>query len=258
MIADLARRAGNVFYKFAYPIYLPLYSAFKAHTDRAERRLLASALTSGSVVVDAGANIGVYSHFLSRCVGAEGMVHSFEPSPDNFARLTTATRHLQNVHTNQLAVSDTTGEQLLYVSNTLNVDHRTYPSPGEVRQAIPVRSIRLDDYFLQGDRVDLLKLDVQGFELRALQGADRILSDNSGIALLVECWPHALALAGDSAESLYHFLRDRGFDVYKIGRGSLNQYDGNPGASSERTYFNLFAMREVLSNRLTTRFSAKQ
>jgi tRNA A58 N-methylase Trm61 len=84
--------------------------------DRAERQLLKSILSEGAAVVDAGANIGVYSQFLSHCVGPTGVVHSFEPSPDNFKRLRAATRKLSNVRLNQFAVSNKTGESPLYIS----------------------------------------------------------------------------------------------------------------------------------------------
>jgi hypothetical protein len=59
-------------------------------------------------------------------------MHSFEPSPENFARLREVTRNLRNVRANQLAVGEKTGEQLLHISGTLNVDHRTYPPGGRI------------------------------------------------------------------------------------------------------------------------------
>src|SRR6266702_4352906 len=117
--ARFGRRIGNELYKVAFPMYRPLYSAFKSYTDRTERRVLARHLSSGSIVVDAGANIGIYSQFLARCVGPTGMVHSFEPSPENFARLRAAVASLPNVRVNQLALSDKTGESVLYVSEEL-------------------------------------------------------------------------------------------------------------------------------------------
>ncbi len=85
--ACFGRRIGNKLYKAAFPIYRPLYKVFKKHADRAERRLLARYLSSGSVVVDGGANIGIYSQFLARCVGPAGIVHCFEPSIRKISRL---------------------------------------------------------------------------------------------------------------------------------------------------------------------------
>src|SRR6266851_5948059 len=104
--ALLGRRIGNELYNVAFPIYRPLYSIFKSYTDRTERRLLARHLSPSSVVVDAGANIGIYSEFLARCVGPAGMVHSFEPEPENFGRLHATLSGFPNVRVNQLAVSN--------------------------------------------------------------------------------------------------------------------------------------------------------
>jgi FkbM family methyltransferase len=160
LAASLLRSIGNRVYEHAFPIYRPLYRAFKACTDRAERQLLRRILFAGAVVVDAGTNIGIYSQVLSRCVGRTGVVHSFEPSPENFERLHAATRKLSNVRLNQFAVSDKTGQSLLYISEELNVDHRVYPKEGETRRTLSNRSTRLDDYFKSGEHVDLIKMDL--------------------------------------------------------------------------------------------------
>src|SRR6266403_5761044 len=123
-VVSVLRRAGNKLYEHAFPIYRPLYAAYKAYTDRPERELLEQVLFPGAVVVDAGANIGIYSQFLSHRVGPSGVVHSFEPSPKNFMRLRSATRKLPNIHVYQAAVGEHSGKTMLYLSDKLNVDHR--------------------------------------------------------------------------------------------------------------------------------------
>src|SRR6266480_7026796 len=135
---SVLRRAGNKVYEHAFPIYRPLYAAYKAYADRAERELFRQVLSPGAVVVDAGANIGIYSQFLSRCVGTTGVVHSFEPSPENFERLESATRKLGNVRLRQAAVGESSGTSKLYLSDKLNVDHRAYASEGDSRRAVPI------------------------------------------------------------------------------------------------------------------------
>ena len=80
-----------------FPSIGRFHAANKAYADRAERELLRKILFQGAAVADVGANIGIYSEFLSRCVGPTGFVHSFEPSPDDFRRLSAATSHLLNV-----------------------------------------------------------------------------------------------------------------------------------------------------------------
>lgn len=244
-LAHLSRRFGNELYKVAFPIYRPLYSSFKRYADRSERRLLADNLGEGSVVVDAGANVGIYSEFLSKCVGLTGVVHSFEPDPDNFTRLYAALCNVPNVRLNQLAVSDKTGESLLYISKELNVDHRAYPTEGETRKAISIQSTTLDNYFPPGERVDLIKMDIQGYELRALLGAERVLVDNPETKLLLECWPYGLRAAGDSAQALLSFFRQHGRAIFRIEGKTLVQCEELAwNADDPDVYFNLFVRRE--------------
>jgi FkbM family methyltransferase len=243
-VGNFARRVGNELYKFAFPVYRPLYSAFKTYADRLERDLLQQDIKPGSVVVDAGANIGIYSEFLSTCVGSNGVVHSFEPDITNFKRLQAALAHTRNVQLNQLALSDRSGESSLYVSENLNVDHRAYPTEGEPRKSVAIRSIRLDDYFRPGERVDFIKMDIQGFELHALRGATRVLDENPGVALLLEFWPYGLQQAGASVKAFLSFLKDRNFAL------SLPEAEGFDPAeladldsSNPSHYLNLFAKK---------------
>ncbi len=164
---SVLRRAANKVYQRAFPVYRPFYAAYKAYADRAERVLLRKIVFQGAVVVDVGANIGIYSQFLSRCIGPTGLVHSFEPSPDNFRRLSAATRDLSNVRLTQAVVGERSGDCKLYVSDKLNVDHRAYKADGDSRRAVPTQMVALDDYFKPSQRVDLIKMDIQGYELHA-------------------------------------------------------------------------------------------
>jgi FkbM family methyltransferase len=242
-VACFGRRIGNKLYKAAFPIYRPLYNAFKSYADRAERRLLARHLSPGSVVVDAGANIGIYSQFLARCVGPAGMVHSFEPDLENFARLRAAVAGLPNVRVNRLALSDKTGDSLLYLSQQLNVDHRAYPTESEMRQTVSIQSITLDDYFKAGERVDLIKMDIQGYELHALRGANRVLEDNPDIKLLVEFWPYGLKQAGVNWVGLIAALEQKHMIVQQVAVEGLIPFDSVARRERPDWYVNLFASR---------------
>ena len=243
--ASVFRRIGNKAYKYAFPAYRFAYRMFKAYADRAERQLLQKILFPGAVVVDAGANIGIYSEFLSRCVGPNGVVHSFEPSPDNFTRLRCATRKLANVCPCQAAVGERSGETMLYVSDNLNVDHRAYVTEGNPRRALEVGMVALDDYFKPGERVDLLKLDVQGYELHALQGAKRILNENREIKLLLEFWPYGLKQAGANWRELIEMLEGFAMNVMSVGANSLIPFEASKVRTDVNWYVNLFASRSA-------------
>src|SRR6266480_3084921 len=240
-VFSLLRRVGNRIYEHAFPIYRPLYAAYKACIDRAERRLLRETLVAGAVVVDAGANIGIYSQFLSRCVGPTGVVHSFEPSSENFRRLQSAMRKLANVRLSPAAVGEYSGRSKLYVSDKLNVDHRTYAPEGDSRRAVPIDIVALDDYFKPGQRVDLIKMDIQGYELHALRGANRVLADNPNAKLLLEFWPYGLKQAGATWIELVHTLKSKRLAVHQVTTHGLVTFRPESVSESPDWYVNVFA-----------------
>lgn len=243
-LSDAARRFGNELYKFAFPVYRPIYKAFKIVSDQAERGLLARYAKPGSVVVDGGANIGIYSEYLAHCVGPTGMVHSFEPDSTNFNHLSNSLGDRDNVRLNRSALSNLSGTAALYISESLNVDHRTYPSDGESRRMTMIESVALDDYFKVGERVDFVKMDIQGFEFHALQGAKRVLAENQSIKLLLEFWPYGLALAGASSDLLCGLLKGHGIELFVVEKGDFQSWpDVSWDAANPKVYFNVFAMR---------------
>ena len=234
---------GNRLYQIAFPIYRPAYAAYKAYGDRAERQFLARNISKGHVVVDAGANIGIYSKFLAKCVGSTGQVHSFEPSPENYVRLKRAMRSLPNVKVNETALSDVTGVLNLYVSKDLNVDHRTYPPEGQPRQSVQIQCIRFDDYFPTGSRVDFIKMDIQGFELHALSGGRRVISENPSIRLLLEFWPFGLKQAGRDWRQLIAELEQHGMAIRQFNGYDLEPFTPGSVNEDEDAYTNIVASR---------------
>lgn len=237
------RRVGNGFYEHAFPIYWPFYRAYKKYADHAERALLKRVLFPGAIVADVGANIGVYTEFLSRCVGPNGLVHAFEPASKNFKRLVAATEEVLNVRAVPAAVGQNIGTAELYISSQLNVDHRAYRVADDSRQCVKIDMVTLDDYFQRGERVDLIKMDIQGYELHALRGAQRVINDNLQVKLVFEFWPFGLQQAGEDWRELLHFLESQGMTVRKIVDQRLERLDRNEVKEAADWYINLFAER---------------
>jgi FkbM family methyltransferase len=238
---SVLRTFGNKLYQHAFPIYRPVYAAYKAYADHAERRLLRQILFPGAVAVDAGANIGIYSQFLARCVGPAGAVYSFEPAAENFERLCAVARGFSNMYVSQAAVGERSGKSELYLSDKLNVDHRTYLTDNSARRVVQIEMIALDDYFKPGQRIDFIKMDVQGYELHALRGAGRVLADNPAAKLMLELWPYGLKQAGTNWVELIDGLTTKNLTVSEVTRRGLVPLRSGSISEDPDCYVNLFA-----------------
>ena len=144
----------------------------------------------------AAANIGIDSRFFAVVLVRPAASTRLNRRRIILSGCVLRTRALPNVHALQAAIGERSGHSELYPSDTLNIDHRTYAANGNARRTLPIQMVALDHYFKPGHRVDLIKMDVQGYELHALRGASRVLADNPGIKLLLEFWPYGLKQAG--------------------------------------------------------------
>jgi FkbM family methyltransferase len=231
---------GNKLFKHCFPVYRILYKLYKACSDRSERAILKEISRPGMTVLDVGANIGIYTSFMAKIVGEKGRVYAFEPSPHNFSLLKKYNNQ-SNITLVQAAIGGTTGQIALYISDKLNVDHRTYET-GEKRKRIDVPSHRLDDY-LQNKKVDFIKMDIQGFEYWALLGMENILRSNHNIKILMEFWPYGLIKAKSSPEELLTFLHKLGFQTELIEDNHRKPCPPIPKQTDFAYYRSLFVFR---------------
>jgi hypothetical protein len=145
------------------------------------------------------------------------------------------------VRLSQSAVGESSRKTTLYVSDKLNVDHRAYLPEGDSRHTVPIEMIALDDYFKPGQRVDLIKMDIQGYELHALRGASRVLADNPSANLLLEFWPYGLKQAGANWIDLIATLKSKNMAVHEVAKHGLVPFHLETVSESSDWYVNLFA-----------------
>jgi FkbM family methyltransferase len=147
-------------------------------------------IPAGAAVVDAGAHIGVFTLMAARRVGPSGRVLAFEPSPGSRELLARNVRAngLSWVKVYPAALADAPGTEAFYAADAAAgnpVGDTLSPIPG--REAVSVPVLRLDDVLAEAgvSAVDLLKVDVEGAELRLLEGAPRTLAATRRIVMEV-------------------------------------------------------------------------
>jgi FkbM family methyltransferase len=239
-------KLGNFLYNNAFGLYKPMYKLFKNKQDAFEIELLKKHIKQNDIVLDIGANIGFYATILSDIVGEKGVVHCFEPDSKNFEHLKKTTADFKNIKINNKAVGPKTEKLKIYTSKNLNVDHRTY-KPEEYDKEIEIDAVSIDDHLTSNPKVDLIKMDIQGFEMQAIQGMQTILDKNKDIKLISEFWPYGLKKAGSSVTEYFNFLQSKGFTCYLLEETSLLKLTAEKVSSleplGEEHYFNIFATR---------------
>lgn len=235
----LLRALLGFLYGHMFFVYWPLYRVYKSRADHQEREWIRRLVSGGDVIVDIGANVGVYSVFFAELVGSQGSVFGFEPDPQNFLRLKKTTASHPCVFPIEAAVGDETGSIRLFQSKGLNFDHRTYANPDD-ETSVEVAITRLDDVaVLKGARIRLVKIDVQGFEMAVLRGARDTLARNPDTKILLEYYPWGLSAAGSSPDAFIAMLKGHGFVVSAFGSDPELLFAGVHRTGDRNWYRNL-------------------
>jgi FkbM family methyltransferase len=151
----------------------PWYSG----NERDQQRFFASAVRLGSIAIDVGANWGLHSLYLSRLVGSGGRILAVEPFPPAFRELEWHIKKnaCANISAQQLALADIPGQGVFLPGNSPTTGSLVFDLGESVPQnSIPVTVRTLDDLVKESvlPRVDFIKVDAEGAEIRVLNGGN--------------------------------------------------------------------------------------
>lgn len=196
-------------------VALVLLYKFRAN-EYFERILMEKVCQPGMVVADIGAHMGYFTLAMARCVGPQGKVHAFEPDPDNLSLLARAVQAnaLTNVEIHAAAVSEAEGTCRLYLCEENAGDNRIYDS-GDGRPFIDIKTVALDQLLRDG-KLDVVKMDIQGSEAKALRGMKSLLASNPKLLVLSEFSPSLIRQSGDQPEDYLNQMRDLGFEAFYV------------------------------------------
>lgn len=194
-----------------YPLLVRLWPGLAIFLHEPEStRAFWDAIAPGMLVVDGGANMGGYSLLASRRAGADGRVFAFEPDPNNFARLLKQIGHLTNVQPVQKAIAATSGESLLFL-DTFHAGHTLVDGRvGEHGISVGVTSLDdfVRDHALPG--LDVVKLDIEGAELLAIDGMQSVLRGKRRPVILCEVHPPI------TPEDFINKMNELGYRTYAL------------------------------------------
>ena len=185
--------------------------------EELEAKIMEEKIEIGNIVVDVGANIGLHTLNMARIVGNAGQVFAFEPDPSNFEILKKNAKinNYKNIILEQKAVGDKHGKTTFYQSDN-PINHRIFPQSERANSQVQVELTNLDNYFDSDmiDKINFIKIDVEGMEFGVLKGMKNILKNNKNIKILFEFVPKDTIEAGFIPIELLNYLTSNGFKLY--------------------------------------------
>jgi FkbM family methyltransferase len=183
-------------------------------------KLIRASLKPGYVALDIGGNIGLQSIRMSQCCGNEGLVYAFEPLKhiqQKFAK-NIMLNNCSNVTLFPFALSNTAGsiavkiDEQVWNQGTFSLNQT---NGGQTLQQIEIKTGDTLPEIQNLTRLDLIKIDVEGFELQVLQGlADTLAKHKPRIIFEydINYWASTKQLIADG----YNFLNSLGYTLYQV------------------------------------------
>jgi len=218
-------------------IYLPY--ELRHYTDQYEEDVwgkIMSYVRPGDTIADVGAYLGFYTFAFTKRVGASGKVVAFEPDPNNLAALKDRVK-LYKINSKLNITGAAVGEvkgKLSFAAKGISISRVIGKSP-ENDQGIEVDCIRLDDFFAQ-EKLDIIKIDVEGYEAQVLLGAINVLKRSKGYprAIFIEVHPLAWDDYDSADRTIVSLLRNSGYTI---------QNTKGEAVESIKNYGEIFAFR---------------
>jgi FkbM family methyltransferase len=182
--------------------------------DRPMLAALGKYIRPGSAVLDVGAHIGSHTIFYLEAVGPEGMVFAFEPYLPAFTCLR---RNCPEAKCFAFAIGERDGFCDLQLNPESRAMNRIVDEESGPYQMRRLDTLRDDLGYLPGG-ISLIKIDVEGYELRVLEGAKRLIEEFRP-ALCLEINEPFLKEAGTSPPEIFRFLTRLHYNVSKLEEG---------------------------------------
>lgn len=237
----------------------PLDLLLHREHEKAQFQVMDLLLRPGAVVFDVGANVGFHSVFASRRINPNGKLYAFEPVPNTYwmLRETLALNRCENVEALQMAVTNNNGTAQM---NIFDSAYSEYNSLGYFKMptlegktvfpetTLQVPAISIDTFTLDRGiyEIDLLKVDVEGFEKFVFEGTRAVLREHRVKYICFEISKDPLDGAGFKAKDIFQELEASGYQAWDFDPNS-RRFLG-PIHDSDEHWRNYYASYQDLSS----------
>jgi 23S rRNA U2552 (ribose-2'-O)-methylase RlmE/FtsJ len=192
-----------------------------------ETEIIKKNINKGDHVIDLGASVGYYTLLLAKLVGKNGKVYSFESNPEKISILE------KNIHLNNY-------QNIILIQKF--VSNKSTTNSG-------IQSIALDDYFQQSNSINLIKMDIEGAEVQAIEGMKQLLENNQNIKIITEFHTSELREEGADPKEFLNKLRQFGFSIFNINEKNKELEDVTyedllKNYPNKEVFTNLFCQRK--------------
>ena len=194
------------------------------HSDADSSAPVLGYIRESDIVLDIGGNIGQTALFMAKKTGRDGRVVSFEPIPETYGRFLTNLRlngSIQNLMVENIALGDTHEKLKMLAENSGNSGQNRILNeyePGS--KVVEVEVMPLSSYLKTKPlpRIDVVKIDVEGFEYHVLKGAAEVFKQYKPV-LYIELSEKNLSRQGSSANQVVSFLNELSYSVKDVVSG---------------------------------------
>lgn len=167
------------------------------------------------VFADIGTNLGLYTCLAAKVL-ENGTVYGFEMDKLSFDLLDINCKlnNLTNVNNYLCAVYDEDTVVEFLKTEEPDAGRVIYVKPDKDKEYIKVKTITLDNFFKDKEKPDVLKIDVEGAEIKVLKGMEDLLKRD--LVIFLELHGNRLFKFNSDSKEVINFLMDRGYNMYEI------------------------------------------
>ena len=188
--------------------------------------VMENCLRPGDVFIDVGGNIGFMSLAASKFVGNKGHVYSFEPEPETFAILKNniEINELKNISASNLALGSAKEKATIYSDVDKNKGEasliKNQSNNAQKESEISIET--LDNFATTNDisNIRMIKIDVQGWELEVLKGANNIFTKPNAPIICIEYSKWHKVQNGELLD-IYNYITSNDYMIFKLEKGKV-------------------------------------